>query len=199
MFHGASDDWGFVSLLDTYECKVKVVTLQFQTMHGCGQINFQAMCSVRLRWNIKSLLTVVDISFFLVYLLAVQNNVYGLLDVADRGVNERYNTFVCSHAVEAGRYHKVYHRHFVNIASRTSLCIVYSKSNLGYVLTDVLSYVYSVCITRAQGYSLTLRTCNIYRARTANLRKVIFILVIRQILKLKSLCTPSGRILARCD
>ena len=197
-FHGASDDWSFVSLFNTDECKVKMVTLQFRTLHGCGQINFQAMRSVRLRWNIKSLLTVVDLSFFLVYLLAVQNNVYGLLDVADRSVNERYNTFVCSNAVEAGRYHKVDHRHFVNIASRTSLCIVYSKSNLGYVLPNVLSYVYSVCITRAQGYSLTLRTCNIDRARTTNLRKVILILVIRQILKLKSLCTPSGRILARC-
>ena len=157
------------------------------------------MRSVRLRWNLKGLLAVVDFRLLCVYLLAVQENMDDLLDIANWCVNERYSTFVCSHAVEGGRYHKVDHRHFVNIASRTSLCIVYSKSNLGYVLPNVLSYVYSVCIARAQGYSLTLLTCNIDSTRTTNLRKVTFILVIRQILKLKSLCTPGGRILARCD
>ena len=101
MFHGASDDWGFVSSLDTDERKVKVVTLQFRPLHGCGQINFQAMRSVRLRWNLKGLLAVVDFRLLGVYLLAVQENMDDLLDIADWCVHKWDCTLVCGHAIEA--------------------------------------------------------------------------------------------------
>ena len=59
------------------------------------------MRSVRLRWNLKGLLTVVDLCLLSVYLLIVQENMDGLLDIADWRVHEWDCTLVCGHAIEA--------------------------------------------------------------------------------------------------
>ena len=136
------------------------------------------MRSVRLCWNLEGLLAVVDFRLLCVYLLAVQENMDDLLDIADWCVHKRDCTLVCGHAVKAGRYRKVYGCDFVNIASAASLPIVDSKSDFRNIIAYVLRYINRIGAARTQGNALTLQTRNVNRTRTAHLRKVLLVVVI---------------------